>query len=543
MRERIDRLTQYLPLVVVALVLAIVVYVRIRLLAVPLERDEGEFAYMGQLLLKGIPPFSHAYTMKLPGVSVMYALIMLLFGQTPFGIHMGLLIVNGVCVYLVYLLSQRLFDRQTALFSCASYAALSLSISVFGVFAHATHFVMLFTLTGFLLLLRYIENHKFSFLLLSGLCFGLAFLMKQHAIMFMLFAVLYLSFRLWKNCDFFNKSITGIILFLLGMVIPYVTIIVWMVYAGSFTDFWFWTVRYAGEYTSTLSLAMGWHEFKYSFDNITSTHMPLCLFALAGAVFLGINKRSCTDRLFVYGFLLFSFLAICPGLYFREHYFVLLLPAVAMLSGAGMNSVGLLLSSSSNMGRLAPFITPSLLVIAVGYNFNYERKTYFILTPTEVCRSVFGENPFPEALQIADYLKNNTSPDENIAVLGSEPEIFFYANRLSATGHIYMYGLMEEQPYAERMQMAMAREIEAARPVYVVFVNVDYSWLPDEHSNREVLGWRERYIRSQYDRYDRVGVIDIIDPRTTHYLWGPKALEYSPASKCSITVFKRKIGV
>ena len=34
----------------------LVVAIRIRLLGIPLERDEGEYAYAGQLMLLGIPP-------------------------------------------------------------------------------------------------------------------------------------------------------------------------------------------------------------------------------------------------------------------------------------------------------------------------------------------------------------------------------------------------------------------------------------------------------------------------------------------------------
>jgi hypothetical protein len=38
-----------------------------------LERDEGEYAYAGQLMLQGIPPYQLAYTMKLPGPFAAYA--------------------------------------------------------------------------------------------------------------------------------------------------------------------------------------------------------------------------------------------------------------------------------------------------------------------------------------------------------------------------------------------------------------------------------------------------------------------------------------
>jgi hypothetical protein len=41
--------------------------IRLRLRDVPLERDEGEYAYAGQLILQGIAPYQLAYNMKFPG--------------------------------------------------------------------------------------------------------------------------------------------------------------------------------------------------------------------------------------------------------------------------------------------------------------------------------------------------------------------------------------------------------------------------------------------------------------------------------------------
>src|SRR6266852_3512326 len=80
--------------VVVLLALLFAGLVRARLLSVPFERDEGEYAYAGQLILQGIPPYRMVYNMKLPGTYAAYALIMALFGQTIGGIHLGLLLVN-----------------------------------------------------------------------------------------------------------------------------------------------------------------------------------------------------------------------------------------------------------------------------------------------------------------------------------------------------------------------------------------------------------------------------------------------------------------
>ena len=75
-------------------VLLLVAVIRLRLLNFPLERDEGEYAYAGQLMLQGIPPYELAYNMKFPGVYAAYALIMAVFGETPAGIHLGILCVT-----------------------------------------------------------------------------------------------------------------------------------------------------------------------------------------------------------------------------------------------------------------------------------------------------------------------------------------------------------------------------------------------------------------------------------------------------------------
>src|SRR5215469_13837236 len=72
-------------------VLVLIAIIRLRLLEFPLERDEGEYAYTGQLMLQGIPPYQLVYNMKFPGTYAAYAVIMALFGQTPAGIHFGIL--------------------------------------------------------------------------------------------------------------------------------------------------------------------------------------------------------------------------------------------------------------------------------------------------------------------------------------------------------------------------------------------------------------------------------------------------------------------
>jgi len=87
-------------------------------------------------------------------------------------------------------------------------------------------------------------------------------------------------------------------------------------------------------------------------------------------------------------------------------------------------------------------------------------------------------NPFPESVEVG-----------RIALIGSEPQIYFYVGLIAATGCIYMYPLMENQPYAADCE--------------------------------------------------RVGFGDITDRGTTH-VWGPEASIDTPTSPVWVAVFERR---
>src|SRR5437868_1530555 len=149
---------RYRAWVFVALTVLLVLAVRVRLREMPLERDEGEYAYAGQLILQGVPPYKEIYNMKLPGTYAAYALIMAVFGQSPAGIHLGVMLVNAGSIVLIFLLGRKLLDETAGVVAAASYGLLSLSPSVLGLAGHATHFVVLPALGGTLLLLKAVDG-------------------------------------------------------------------------------------------------------------------------------------------------------------------------------------------------------------------------------------------------------------------------------------------------------------------------------------------------------------------------------------------------
>ena len=164
------------------------------------------------------------------------------------------------------------------------------------------------------------------------------------------------------------------------------------------------------------------------------------------------------------------------------------------------------------------------------------RGFFFIASPDEAARAIYGTNPFPESVKIAKYIREHSAANSRIAVIGSEPQIYFYSERHSATGYIYTYALMEPQPYASAMQKEMIAQMEDSKPEFVVLVSVPSSWLGRPKSDTTIFDWLERYGPAHLRT---VGLIDIFADRPSIYRWDEKAVAAAPESKSFIRVYAR----
>ena len=520
-----------------AIIILFAAVIRLRLLAVPLERDEGEFAYMGQLILHGIAPFAKGYSMKWPGIYAAYAAIMAVFGQTCSGIHVGLLLTDTATIILVYALARRLFDACTGLVAAAAFARLSLSLFFLGIFAHAEHFVLPLALAGIWLLLRAISSGRLRTFFASGLLLGCSTLMKQHAAAFAAFAVLYLAWHWFSHGPInWRQAARTIAMLTAGVLLPIALTCLILLGCGVFGTFWLWTFTYASQYALMNPLSMGAASLWHQITLLMRPMLPLSLLAPIGLATLSWKKQARPHSVFMVLFFTFSFLSTCPRMTFGAHYLVLLLPAVAILAGIGAKTLGdwLARPDSQNLKTAIPI---ALAVLAMAYGVYFERMPLLQLEPAKLSRMEYGPNPFPESLEIARYIREHSSKDDSIAVIGSEPEIYFYAQRRSATGYLYVYPLMEEHPYVPRMHREMIHEIESSRPEFMVFVGVPSSWAMTPRSKTMVLDWVEWY---QQTYYDRVGVVDILSPSFTKYAWDDEAAGYFPRSPYWLTIWRRK---
>ncbi len=538
--ERISRdWINFLTLPVLAVAVVAVAIVRFQAAPVPLERDEGEYALIGQLILDGVPPYREAANIKLPGIYYAYSAILAVFGQTANGVHMGLMIINFLSTVILYFIARHLLGNVGAALAAVAFIIMSVDLSVLGLFAHATQFVVLFALAGTgLILVSSKSKNELLILLFAGFCFGLSFLMKQSGAFFALFGFFWIvsdEYRRrpidWRRFIRKTGCLAG------GIVLPYALVFALMAGQGVLDRFWFWTVEYARAYASRLDLAKGIEYFQLAIVPIIGNNPAIWFMALVGMIGIWRSDAGRKFGPFLLAFFVFSFLAVCPGFFFREHYFVQLLPAVALLAGAGLSAVEWYVARYTNKPQVVSLV---FLIGVVGFSLSSTFTLGYTLSglsPDQFSRFVYGPNPFPESVKIANYLAENTRPGDHIAILGSEPQIYFYAHRRPATEHIYMYGLMEKQPFALRMQEDMIAQVEKSEPQFIVMVSVSTSWIRRPESQEKIFFWMKDYL----DNYYRpVMIADILSEKTLWLSDKEMGSFAPPPSSHQLIVFKRK---
>jgi hypothetical protein len=519
----------------VVAVLVLMAVVRLRLLNFSLERDEGEYAYAGQLMLQGIPPYHLAFNMKFPGTYAMYAIIMFLFGETPAGIHFGVTIITTLTALMLYWLGKKMLDQTAGMVAATSYAVLAANTALFGLAGHATHFVAFFATAGLCLMWKARQSARWQTVGAAGIMCGLATLMKQHAAIIGVWAF---GVFVWENL--FQKKTAGMrsrwnpAAFAVGAVLPLGLCCLTLWCAGVFNQFWFWTVDYARQYVSIVSVSEIGSQFWWSIRSMASEDFLLWLPCLAGLGMIWFDGRLRQTRLWLLGFSLASILTTVPGFYFRTHYFLSTLPALGLLAGCAVSGACHLLRRKTGATRFSQWPTAVyalLLIVTV-----IKTSDVWFVFAAQGAHALYGAELFPEAETVAAFIDKNSPPDAQIAVLGSEPEIYFLSHRHSATGYIYTYPLMEPQPFAGVMQREMIREIETNSPEFIVFVNQNFSWVQAPQSDVTIFKWWNGYKTN----YATVGLVEQDGLRPARFFWGANAAAHGRLNSTGLEIYRRR---
>lgn len=454
-------------------VFAVAALFRYPIAPIPLERDEGEYAYIGQRWLRGDVPYQASFDQKPPGAFAAFAAIERLFGTGPAAIHWGAQIYTLATLAVIFLLGRRLYSAPAGFFAALLAAFLTADESVKGNAANTELFMLLPMTAALAAALRAVDTGRGAWALAAGALATAAVLFKQVAVFNLLFL---LALVLWRRPRM--PVLAG--LFLVGVVAGAVPVVAYFRQTGTWAEFYDCTVQYNLAYSGETPLAEYRQNFWRTFKDILHTAWPVYALALVPVVRL-VSRRGFPEAAparrgtaVTLGWWASGWLGVATGGYFREHYYIQVIPMLALLAGQGAAR----LVRPPAAWRVNP-VPGLVIVLALVYGVSASRDYFFSGTPDEKCRRLYGRNPFPEARLVAAYIEKESGPEDTVFVFGSEPEVYFYSNRRCAGRYIFMYPLMTAYPGTLERQREALAALRRHRPRFIVTIgDVRERYLP-----------------------------------------------------------------
>src|SRR5438477_5363017 len=127
----------YNPSAIMALIgaFALAILLRSQIAAIPLERDEGEYAYIGQRWLQGDIPYRDTFDQKPPGAFAAYACILWTFAPSANVIHWSIQLYSLATIGCVFVLGRMLFSTAVGFYAACICALLTPSAGLLGIAA------------------------------------------------------------------------------------------------------------------------------------------------------------------------------------------------------------------------------------------------------------------------------------------------------------------------------------------------------------------------------------------------------------------------
>ena len=143
---------------------------------------------------------------------------------------------------------------------------------------------------------------------------------------------------------------------------------------------------------------------------------------------------------------------------------------------------------------------------------------------------------FPELQKIGVELGRRTKAGDKIGILGSEPELLVYANRNSASGHLFLYNLLSQGPRSARLQEQYLQDLRQNKPAFLVWVTGTGSWTTD-YFRTDFFRKTRPIVESGYVLCGKAEAFEDGQPGVV--VWDRNALQYQFKGNHQIYIYKR----
>jgi len=493
-----DQNRSRLRFTVLALLTIVVVTaaLRVPLLDIPFERDEGEYAYIGWRLGFGELPYHDWFDQKPPAIFWVYRLALSLPLDPVRAVHLVGMVFAAGSACCLYLIARRFLGHPWGVVSALLFALISVDPLIQGTAANTELFMSLPLLLSHVLYLQETTDGRGGKVLpvLLGIANGIAIACKQVALVNWLFMIVAYPMLTGKESRA-RRSLSFALHSALGMALFWGGIALFFHAHDALDDFVFNVFTHNFDYIQTIPYAQRWSFFV---DTVSTLARSQLLVWLVAAIGLATTWSRQGTWLLVYlaGWAVASMVGVSASGYYFPHYFQQMLPPLVLCAALGARWL-----YSLGRGDRVPVSAKRVLCTAVlaGLPCVTLYPFLFHYTPAEAARSIYPGNPFGDMPAIGLNLEKVTKPDDRIYIFGAEPELLFYTRRLSATRYIFLFPLFGPYEDALAKQMQATEEIVAAKPEVILYVPNALFFMPG--TEQYLTRWTKAYIEQHYDEY------------------------------------------
>lgn len=513
-------------IVILILLSSLLVLVRFPFLEVPLERDEGEYAYCAWQMGQGAMPYRDIMTCVPPAVFFLYRMAFVIFGSTLQGIRFFTLFYLILTLGLFYYLARNLLGRLGAFLSGVIFVFLATNPGILANMSQREIFAALPLMASFILLQKDLSRHRWYLAAGNGLIIALVFFLKQTTVVQLFFV---LSAWLWsyvqgkEHALFWQRMLWLVI----GLTAGVSLFFLYFSRHQVLPEFLYWIFVFPRLMSKAIAvfyptmrqvLSSLIFHLQYVYQGSVVSQFPLVIVLLLSLIITLYQRQKQLALYWLWFF--FLLLSTATGFQFRRQYFQLLIVPQALLIAWALQYLDRTLRTKKRWVFNSYRVVAALLVLSPFINMV---KQYYFISPAMISRKLYGPQVFSIAQPISEYLASQTTPADKIYILGSEQEIYFYSQRSCVNGDITAYTLTYAYGDPVARQREMIQVLKKELPPYILKINQENSLYdyPAVHKKNVIF---DEVFNLVEDRYTLAG-FGFIDQKRELLVFGRQQVE------------------
>lgn len=493
------RFAPRLDLLLLAAILLAAFAARLPFRDVVLIRDEGEYALAGQRILQGALPYRDVYLQKTPLACYFMAIVQSIVPTNLAAIRIATAVYGLLATALVYLAAARLLSRAAGVWAALAFAVLCFDQA--GILhSSSTEFLMLPWIV--LSVLQWYEGRRRRSawrLALAGAAAALAVQTKQTGIVVLVFLAadaVWTGVRRESGEEWPARPVRELAWALSGFLASSGAVLAYFAARGGLAAYLECVLFNNRQY-----VVARWDSPAWLLDlsrrvlvGIAEVDLTLWIAGTAGLALLafgGRGKRASGLWILLVGFAAASLLT---GKAYRHYYLPLVVP-FALGCGYLFDAIARRAAAHRRLGvRLALWallLVPWVMPLTRYYSLLTMTATEYERTLDAAAIPLAGVSQ-----EVGRYLRSRTSEDDPVLVVGSQPQIYFWAERRPATRLVISYPMIAPYSYSAKLRREFLEDLDEVRPRYVVLAAVPTSL-------SEFPGAIEPFMASVYSRLDR----------------------------------------